>query len=205
MKENKPLGETPQLEFPKEADLSASENRSIAEAGTKAQEVATNNIMDARLRLQNFNKILARKPPLSLVRNMSQGGQSYNYMPIRYYERLMMQLFFGRVKYEIVKYGNIFNEVVVHSRVHYFHPVTMEWMFVDGIAAHQIMQDKDTKVAEFATYKKPNALKTVLPACYSESVKNACKKLGAIFGGDVNRKPEDDYDAFSNSVKVVNQ
>lgn len=188
----------------KERGLTPNEKEKIDSVGKEVQTLAEPSQLGERQRLSNFNQILSRKPLLNMVRRYEIGNTKYDYLPIRYYERLAMQLFFGRVKYEIIHYGNVFNEMVVHTRFHYCHPVTGEWQYSDGVAAHQITQDADTKVADFALHKKGNALKTVMGAAYSESLKNAMKKLGVIFGGDLNRKIEDEYDAFTHTSKPLN-
>ena len=53
--------------------------------------------------------------------------------------------------------------------------------------------------------KKKDALHKNLPAAYAFAVKNAAKKIGAIFGADLNRKVEDAYAPFDTDSKALNQ
>lgn len=187
-------------------ELTKTEEGKIDNVGTETKALAADTLQDAykelKARIHTFNSILNRRPLMRMIRH----HQGYDYLPIRYYERLSQQIFLGQTKVSILHYGNIFNEVTVHVRVHYRHPVTTEWLHVDGLGSSQIMQDAGTKVMDFATFKKPNALQTCLPKAYAEAIKNAWKKVGAIFGGDLNRKTDEgDYDAVTHSVKPLNQ
>lgn len=184
-------------------ELTKAEETKIAEVGDEMKEVVVNESGDPmKIRVQKFHNVLNRRPLMHLVRH----HQNYDYLPIRYYERLAQQIFLGQIKYEVIHYGNIFNEVTVHVRCHYRHPVTGEWLFVDGLGSSQIMQDANTKVVDFASFKKPNALQTCLPKAYAEAIKNGWKKVGTIFGSDLNRQNiEGDYDAVTHTLKPLNQ
>jgi hypothetical protein len=160
---------------------------------------------EARQRLVNFNRRLKRMPAKKLVKQYKVGSDSFEYLPIEYCEDLIRQISFGQYKIEVVHYGHIFNEVTVHVRVHYKHPVSGEWLFVDGLGSAVIMQDKDTKVAEFAQHKKKNALQTMLPKAKAVALKNAVKSLGNLFGGHLNRKDEDEYDFITGTLQPLNK
>jgi len=160
--------------------------------------------IEIKQKLIAFNEILNRRPLARMVRK----HQNFLYLPIRYHKRLAQQLFLGQTREEVIHYMNIFNEITVHLRFHYRHPITNEWLFVDGLGSAQIMQDKDTKVSDFALFKKPNALQTCLPKARTEAYKNATSQLGAIFGSDLNRQileNEGDYDARTHTIVPLNK
>lgn len=183
--------------------LTKAQEKHIDTTGEEAVELIEDPRIERKAKLQQFNALLQRQPPRALIRTLN----GVAYLPIRYHKRLMQQLFLGHVKEEVISYSSIFNEVTLHIRVHYKHPLSGEWLFVDGVGAVPIMQDKDTKVADFALHKKANALVTCLPKCRTEAYKNATSQLGALFGSDLNRKMlpgEGDYDAASHTVKTLN-
>lgn len=186
---------------PDEKEVTKTTAANIEKAGDEVLQIVSNDSTSLKMKLTAFNEILNRRPLQPMVRQ----HQGYLYLPIRYHKRLAQQLYLGRTKEEVISFEQIFNEICVHFRLHYCHPITNEWLFVDGLGSSQIMQDKDTKVADFAFHKKPNALQTCLPKAKSEAYKNATSQLGAIFGGDLNRKVDADYDARTNTVKLLNQ
>lgn len=183
--------------------LTRAQEKHIDATGDEARTLIHNPMLDRKVKIQQFNAILNRQPPRALVRTLN----GVLYLPIRYHKRLMQQLFLGQTKSEVISYMPIFNEITLHLRLWYLHPITGEWLHDDGVGAVPIMQDANTKVAEFAMHKKANALVTCLPKCKTEAYKNATKELGTIFGSDLNRKilpGEGDYDAGTNTVKTLN-
>jgi hypothetical protein len=179
---------------------------SVAESGQQ-HEVAKRTEIDPaieefRKRMRGYIDVLSRKPKGSRLVKQKDG---FSYYPVGYYDRLVQDLFFGQTKKEIIEYKMIVNEITLHMRLHYKHPVTNEWLFVDGIAAIQVQQAKDTHLDQFMQMKIKNALQKNLPACYAEAYKNACKQIGNIFGADLNRKHEEEYSVQTNTVIPVNR
>lgn len=155
-----------------------------------------------REKLKNFNKILSRKPKGARLIKTRDG---YKYYPIGYYDRLLRDLFFGQVKREIIEYKPVMNEITVHARVHYKHPTTNEWLWVDGIAAIPVQQEAKAPIDSIMQTKIKNALQKNLPACYAEAIKNACKQIGSIFGSDLNRTHEEEYSFETDTIIPVNR
>lgn len=149
------------------------------------------------IKLQQFQKQLDHKPDHRKVVRESIAGEQFDQLPITYIEHLLKKFFFGMYKIEVVSFGMQVNEVCVHVRLSVFHPILGQWLSYDGLAAVPVMMDSGSKVNEFMMKKKPKALAKNLPACYSMAIKNAAKKIGKVFGGDLNRKHEDTYEAFA--------
>lgn len=156
-------------------------------------------ILKFREAMENFTTRLNRAPKKEKV----QTHQGYQYLPISVVEKELDKMYFGLVQYECLSYTQIFNEVACHARIKVFHPVALQWLTYDGLGSSVIQQDANTKVIDFNMHKKPNALQLALPKAYSEAVKNAAKKIGKLFGSDINRKFEDEYEPMLAKQKVT--
>lgn len=153
-------------------------------------------------RLQAFQKSLSQKPKKIVTEQI--GGQTFQHVPIASIEAALKKYYFGLYKIEIVDYKMVVNEICVHVRISVFHPILREWMTYDGIAAVPVQQDAGAKVDQFMQTKKKDALHKNLPAAYAFAVKNAAKKIGSIFGADLNRKHEDSYQPFNIGGEALN-
>lgn len=153
--------------------------------------------------LQTFQKSLSQKPRKIVTEQI--GGQSFQHVPINVIENNLKKYFFGLYKIELIDYKMIVNEICVHARISVFHPILREWLTYDGLAAVPVQQDAGSKVDQFMQTKKKDALHKNLPAAYAFAIKNAAKKIGAIFGSDLNRKHEDSYEGFNIKSEPLNQ
>lgn len=153
--------------------------------------------------LQAFQKALNAKP--KRVYTESIGGQTFQHLPIGVIENLLKKYFFGLYKIEIIDYRMIVNEITVHVRISVFHPILRQWLCYDGISAVPVQQNSGSPVDQFMQTKKKDALHKNLPSAYAFAVKNAAKKIGAVFGADLNRKVEDNYVPFATESSALNQ
>ena len=153
--------------------------------------------------LQAFQKALNAKP--KCVYTESIGGQTFQHLPIGVIENLLKKYFFGLYKIEIIDYRMIVNEITVHVRISVFHPILRQWLCYDGISAVPVQQNSGSPVDQFMQTKKKDALHKNLPSAYAFAVKNAAKKIGAVFGADLNRKVEDNYVPFATESSALNQ
>jgi hypothetical protein len=150
---------------------------------------------EALVRLQNFTTQLNRKPPKTITENLD--GKNIEHVPIGLIENQLRRIYFGLYSIEIVDYKLIVNEVCVHARIKVFHPIIRQWLSYDGVGSVPVQQRSGSKVHEFVETKLVNAIHRNLPAAYAFAVKNAAKKIGKIFGADLNRKHEDEYKPFN--------
>lgn len=158
-------------------------------------------IKEFRKNMQNFTTLLNKPPKKEKI----QTHQGYQYLPISVVEKELDKMYFGLVQYECVSYSQVFNEIACHARIKVFHPVIMQWLVYDGLGSAVIQQDANTKVIDFQLFKKPNALQLTLPKAYAEAIKNAAKKIGKLFGADINRKFEDVYEPMIKDKKDKDQ
>lgn len=151
--------------------------------------------------MENFTTRINRAPKKENI----QTHQGYQYLPISFVEKKLDQMYFGLVQYECISYQQIFNEIVCHARIKVFHPVALTWLNYDGIGSSVIQQDANTKVCDFNFHKKANAMQLASPKAYAEAIKNAAKKIGKIFGSDINRRHEDEYEPIITKNKPTSE
>lgn len=153
--------------------------------------------------LEEFQKHLNQEPPESWLQKTPDGKAKY--IPVDIIENELAQDFQGLVKYTVKSERRELNEYIVVSSIEVYHPVLREWLNFDGIGVIKIMQDSGSSIADFATTKKPNALEMNAPNAYSESIKNAAKKIGNKYGRSLNRKFTGDYEPIYTTMAVIEQ
>ena len=142
---------------------------------------------DAVLELANFdmlNTLLNQKPPAKWIKKNPFAGNSL-YLPIDKVEYLLRKIF-KRYKVEILREQQLFNAVSVTVRLHYLHPITNEWDWIDGGGAKSLQLKKGSQSFDFSNINT-NAVDMAYPIAISQATKNAAAKLGRIFGSDLNR------------------
>lgn len=117
--------------------------------------------------------------------------KNYTYLPIERVEFLLKTIF-KRYRIEITGQGTSFNGVWVTVRVHYLHPLTNEWDFHDGIGASQLQTAKGTSPADLNNINN-GALSMAFPVAKTIAIKDACDHFGKLFGSDLNRKDNINY------------
>lgn len=151
---------------------------------------------DSLKALQKFEVTINRKPPARVVKYQKVDGKDVPHLPISFIENTLKRVYFGLYQIELVSYQMIVNEICVHARIKVFHPLVREWMVYDGIGAVPVQQDAGSKVSDFIHTKKVKAVQKNLPAAYAFAIKNAAKKIGKLFGGDLGREFEEDYNPY---------
>lgn len=149
-------------------------------------------------KLKEFNAILNAEPdPETLGEH-----EGFKFVPIEIVEQKLIEIFHGLVQYEIRSFVPFLNEFICHSRIRVFHPVIGEWMNYDGIGAGMFEQKPGTSVKDFTIHKAANGARMTVPLAYAESIKVAAKKIGNVFGANVNRKSEDGLPKKVNTPKA---
>jgi len=130
-------------------------------------------------------------------------GQPIKYIPIRVAESLLRELF---PAHQIIQHGEpkiLGNSVVVSVEVKVYNPF-FGWMTYAGVGAAPIqleksVYDKDKNLISGARnaidFERINAtgLHKVVPAAMGFAVSNAVKKIGKIFGSELNSKADEIY------------
>lgn len=148
-----------------------------------------------------FNWLMNQEPPanwvalhpLVKVKNSLNQMVPMPYLPIDKVEYLMTKIF-KKWYVEILTVQALFNAVVVTVRVHYCHP-DGDFRHVDGVGASGVQTDKDAKASDLASIKLA-AVQMAAPSAESYAIKDACEKLGKIFGRDLSRRNTINYEPF---------
>jgi len=114
-------------------------------------------------------------------------------------EEALRQIFFRQIDFEIKSSYRDLNSFIVVTTLSYKCPISNEIRKIDGIGAKALQQDSGSKIDQFNFTMKANALELGVGIAYSRAVKNAAKKLGKMFGANLNRDEEID------SVVVFNK
>jgi len=141
-----------------------------------------------------INRVLNKESAhvLSMKKQMEKKGkkfygQDYNYIPIAIVEEALRQVFFRQIDFKIVQAFRDLNSFIVVAMIRYKDPVTLEYRECDGIGAQPLQQDKGAKIADFNMTMKYNALELGVGTAYSTAIKNAAKRIGRLFGANINR------------------
>jgi hypothetical protein len=137
--------------------------------------------------------ILNQQPPATWLSEhpMLRG---YKYIPIERVEWLLSRIF-GKWWVEIKETAILANSVVVTVRLWVINPLTGEHQFQDGIGAAPVQTDKGAGASDWNAVKSDGVQKAA-PSAESYAIKDAAEKFGKIFGKDVSRKMNLDYNSM---------
>lgn len=145
-----------------------------------------------------------KKHPMITVKNGQGKWIPLEYLTVAVLEYLLNKVF-GQWRLEVLREGQMFNACFAVVRLHYFNPATASWQFHDGVGAVGVQTDAGAAAGDLSKIKQDAVMKA-LPAAVSYAFKNACKKFGALFGGDLNNFDAEEYvPTFSSPQPVVEQ
>ena len=136
-------------------------------------------------KLDVFNALINEQPPAKWLKTNPYANNS-KYLPIDKVELLLTKLF-KEWWVEIKNQNVMFNSVYVTVTLHYYNPAFGKWQKQDGIGAKQIQTKKGSSPAEMQNINN-NAVEMALPIAKVNAMKDAAHNVGAIFGGNLNRK-----------------
>ncbi len=139
---------------------------------------------DRLMGLQEFRKFLNLEPSKKWLEKSYDG--KYLTIKIGELQQLLDMVYFGEWSDKNFRYEVIGNEVVGIVDLHLTHPLTGTVRQLIGTAAVVIMVDKGADPMDISK-KKPKALETGFPKLSAMCLKNAARKIGKLFGRDINR------------------
>lgn len=161
-------------------------------------ELFSNNVVVAG-KTEALNALLNTPPPAAWVKEHPY-IKGWKYLPIDKHELLLKRIF-KKSNIEILREGTAFNGVYVVVRVHFFNPALNAMQFEDGIGAMQLQTAKGTSPADLANINN-GAISIAFPIAESLAVKDACEKIGKVFGSDLNRK---DISPFKPDTELIDK
>ncbi|MCA9368227.1 hypothetical protein KC887_08310 [Candidatus Kaiserbacteria bacterium] len=142
-------------------------------------------------KIEQFQKAINQKPRANEIKTNPHAGNS-KYLPISFVEMKLDEMFGGLWNWTITGTQVVANELMVWGDIEVFHPRAMIWIKRSGSAAVPIQQSKNSQITDMNA-KIKNALVKNFPAAEAEALKSAAKKLGKMFGRDLNRDHEDEF------------
>jgi hypothetical protein len=139
-----------------------------------------------------LNVLLNQDPPQAFIQVHPFNKNPY--IAIQSIEFLMTKIF-GDWNVEVKRESLIANSVCVTVRVHYKCPLSGDKLFQDGVGAQPLQTDKGANAVDFTAIKNDSVQKA-LPSAESYAIKDACQKIGKIFGKDIARKYSNNYDGM---------
>lgn len=175
------------------------------ENGISADSPLVIDGLQLQVALAQFNKKLDQNPPEEEIeiRKLAD-GRTAKYLPIAYVEARLYEIF-GSFQTRNFKTKIVANEVVGSIELIIWHPVLNQWITQTGSAAVMILQKSGAKPSDLDA-KYPNAMEAGAPHLLSDCLVNAAKRLGKIFGRDLNRKHKRDFqDPIQSSIEQLKE
>ena len=136
--------------------------------------------------VEAFNSIIAASPKAEWVK-VNPFSQNAKYLPIGVVENLLRLLY---PMHQIEHVGDVKilgNSVVVSVTLKVYHPFYNQWLSYAGIGAVPIELTSGSNPIDF-TKINAKAMHKNVPSALSFAVANAAKKIGNIFGANLNRE-----------------
>lgn len=149
--------------------------------------------------IEAFTKALNQPPPKNeiLINKLANNSK---YLPISFVQMKLDEMFFGLWETVNFEYQVVANEIVGRLELRVFHPVAKIWITRTGAAATMIQQQKGAAITDIGA-KHKNTLVKDFPHLEAECLKNAAKKLGKMFGRDLNREHVDEHNGVIEQAK----
>ncbi len=138
-----------------------------------------------------LNRLLNTQPKPEWVFENKFANNS-KYMKVGTIEYLLTSIFI-KWRLEVRSLQVIANSVVATVRLYVVDPVTGEWDWQDGVGASPIQTEKGAAATDFSKVNTA-AVQMAAPAAETYAFKDAAEKFGRLFGKDLNRKDEMNYE-----------
>jgi len=162
-------------------------NGSLAVAGAFTEKIPA---------LEKFVQRLNEKPDMAEVQTNKMANNS-KYLPISFIRNKLDEVFVGLWNWTMLREQVIANEVIGVGLLEVFHPLAQVWIKRSGTAAVMIQQVSKDKGGSGRISNIDDKIKNTLvkdfPHLESACLTSAAKKLGKMFGSDLNRVFEDEY------------
>jgi len=159
-------------------------------------------------RLEQFLLRLNSEPDPSEIQ-INKAANNSQYKPVSFVQNDLDELFGGLWNYEIKDYQVIANEIVGTGVLEVFHPIAKMWIRRSGAAAVMIQQksEKNGGTGRISNIddKIKNTLVKDFPHLETAILVSAAKKLGKLFGRDLNRQLEDSYSPIYTEEAMGNE
>lgn len=139
----------------------------------------------------DLNRLLNCQPKPEWIFENKFAGNS-KYIKVGTIEYLLTSIFI-KWRVEVRSIQVIANSVVATVRLFVLDPVTNEWDWQDGVGASPIQTKAGAPATDFSQVNT-SAVQMAAPAAETYAFKDAAEKFGRLFGKDLNRKDEMNYE-----------
>lgn len=154
--------------------------------------------------LDKFMKEIGKKPDARWEKT-NPFANNAKYYEIGYLESQLDRKYSGLWSICAQKVYYDITGITVTLELRVFNPVAHVWLSRSGIA-HKDFQLKKGEVEINVQNLSKKALERDVPIAAAEAFKNACKKLGNLFGRHLNRGVQADFEADENMTeRIFNQ
>lgn len=138
-----------------------------------------------------LNRLLNAAPKPEWIFENKYANNS-KYIKVGTIEYLLTSIFI-KWRVEVRQVQVIANAVVATVRLYVLDPITGEWDWQDGVGAAPIQTKTGAPATDFAQVNT-GAVQMAAPAAETYAFKDAAEKFGRLFGKDLNRKDEMNYE-----------
>jgi len=132
--------------------------------------------------------------PTAKVKNDKGESVAMSYLPINKIEFLLTKIY-RKWNVEVRSVQSIANSVCVTVRLYVTNPLTGQVEWQDGVGASPIQTNSGAGAMDWNAIKSA-AVMMALPAAETYAVKDAAEKFGKVFGRDLARTENMDYNVF---------
>jgi hypothetical protein len=148
--------------------------------------------------LEGFNRLLNEQPDEKEIKTNKFAGNS-KYLPISFVQMKLDELFVGLWKTKDFSFEVVANELIGRVTLEYFHPFAKMWITREGAAAVMIQQSAGADLTDISA-KIKNTLGKDHPHLLASCTCSAARTIGKVFGRDINRKEEDNYESYYTNI-----
>lgn len=153
---------------------------------------------------EDFQKALNQAPKESWVKKRNLGNKSSLYLPIQY-QQALADIIFDEFDVIDAKFQQITNEILCTVTIRFLpsYPYA-EHRTMSGTGAKPIQASSGSFVDRFPKGKIINSLEYCAPAARTAAISNALSSCGNVFGRNIGRAIEANYNLSENKKKKKN-
>jgi hypothetical protein len=145
-----------------------------------------------RITNNNLMVLLNQEPPKGWIKK--HPTTQNDYLPIERVEYLLSRIF-TKWWVEVKDIHAVANSVVVSVRLYVKNPITGETDWQDGLGGAPIQTEKGAGAMDWNKAKSAG-VQMAAPIAETFAIKDAAEKFGKLFGKDLNRKDQIDYNSL---------
>jgi len=147
--------------------------------------------------VESFQKMLNANPDKASI-GVNKMANNSLFLPIAFIERTLDELYQGLWQTTNFRWHVVANEIIGSIDLQVYHPAAKVWLTRTGAASAMIQIGRDKPL--HVDNKIKNTLVKDFPHLKAECLKNAAKSLGTVFGRNLNRGTDLNFNYLSDQV-----